>query len=68
MIIKKGTKYYRVEKEMTQKEVDEYKSNLQNHYDTLGERTNNKIKEMQDKFAIDKEKAQKELDELNAIE
>jgi len=67
MIIKKGTKYYRVLEELTKEQVDEYKDAVQKHYNTLGTRTAKQIKEVEDKAKANKVNAKKQLDELNAL-
>ena len=67
MIIKKGTKYYKVEKEMTKDEVDKHKATLQAHYDTLEDRTTERIKELEAQNKINQAKSKKELDELKAL-
>jgi len=67
MIIKKGTKYYLVEKEMSKAEFDEYKNNIQKHYNTLEERIKVWSKAEKDKIVFEKANAKKQLDELNAL-
>lgn len=67
MIIKKGTKYYLVDREMTKDEFDEYKQELQDHYDTVDQRTAVQIQEIQTKTAANKVKVKAELDKLNDL-
>jgi predicted RecB family nuclease len=67
MIIKKGTKYYLVDRELTKSEVDEHKSKLQSHYDTIDQRTAAQVKEIQDKAAESKVKTKAELDDIDAL-
>ena len=67
MIIKKGKKFYKVEREMTKEEVLEYKKSLKAHHDTLDTRIADKIKQLRDEAKANKAKAKKELDELNAL-
>jgi len=67
MIIKKGTKYYLVEKEMSKAEFDEYKDNVQKNHDILEERIKVWSKAEKDKIVFEKANAKKQLDELNAL-
>jgi len=67
MIIKFGTKYYKVEKEMTLEEVNEYKAALQAHYDTLDARISEQVKKLEDEAKQIKTRAKQELDRLKSL-
>jgi len=67
MIIKKGTKYYKVEKIMTKADVDEYKATLQKHYDTLDTRTAKVMAKIEAEKVENKKKTGDELKELNKL-
>jgi hypothetical protein len=67
MIIKKGQKYYLVEKELTQNEVNRIKAALQSSHDTMDEQVSRQVKDLQDRTKIRKDKIKDELDELNAL-
>ena len=67
MIIKKGIKYYLIDKELTKKEFEEYKNNLQKHCDTLEKRRQAFAKQEKEKIILLEETTYQELQLLKNI-
>ena len=65
--IKKENKYYKVEKELTLNEINELKTTLTAHLDTLEKRKQDWAKQEKEKVVIEEEDAYKELQELNNL-
>ncbi len=66
MIIKKGTKYYEG-KEITKEEFEEYKNNLQKHYDTIDARIAKQKEKIDSETTKNKTNTKKELDILKTL-
>ncbi len=67
MIIKKGTKYYQVERELTKEEFDKYKLEVKKQYDMLDNKLANQIQEIQKKTQENKKRIEDELSLLNSL-
>ena len=65
--IKVKNKYYKVEKELTLEEVNEYKKTLQEHLDTIEVRRQEWAKIEKEKVVKEQEKVNEELIELNNL-
>ena len=67
MIIKKGTKYYEVIRELTEDDFNEKKDKIQSQYDEFDLKCSDRIKALEEKYTKDKQTLKLELDNLKLL-